>query len=137
MKILIVFLFVTFFVPSALADNFIVSGITGFFDYVLEFLTSLKVFIFEVIPQTISNIFIWITSWFLKMKFLSIYYSLEFAHAVATTFLDMINITNFVNSAIGSLPQDMRQLASDIRFFDALTLVVEAWITKLVYSGSS
>jgi hypothetical protein len=137
MKILIIVLSLILFAPFASADSGIVSGITGFFSYVMEFFDNIKIFIFETIPNAMTNFFIWISSWYLKMKFMSIYYSLQFSHSVATTFMDMINITTFVNSAISALPQDMKQLAADVRFFDALTLVVEAWITKLVYGGFS
>tara|TARA_B100001063_G_C16710570_1_gene527774 strand:- start:580 stop:1005 length:426 start_codon:yes stop_codon:yes gene_type:complete len=141
MRILVLFLFVSFFAPSAFATSdssgFLLGGLSSFFGFVVDILNSIYHFFSFVIPTAFSEFLLWISSWYLKMKFFSIYHGLEFAHSIAITFLDMINITNFVNSAISSLPNDMRQLASDIRFFDALTLVVEAWITKLVYSGSS
>ena len=102
-----------------------------------DFFFTIYEFIFGYLPSLIVDFFIWLTAFALKIKFYFLYESLKFAHSVATTFLDLIDISSFVNTAISSLPQDMKQLASDFRFFESLTLVVEAWITKLVYSGAS
>ncbi len=62
------------------------------------------------------------------------YGSLVFAHEVALSFINMISINEVVNTAIANLPPDLRQAASDMRLFDALTLLIEAYITRLVYS---
>jgi hypothetical protein len=113
-----------------------VTGIMGILGLIGDFFYSIYLFIFDYLPSLITQFFVWFSAWALKVKFYFMYQGLVFAHDVATTFLDLIDISSFVNSAISSLPQDMKQLASDFRFFESLTLVVEAWITKLVYSGS-
>jgi hypothetical protein len=111
-------------------------GIMGLLGLIGDFFYTIYSFLFDYLPSLITRFFVWLTAWSLKIKFYFMYQGLIFAHAVATTFLDLIDISSFVNSAISALPQDMKQLASDFRFFESLTLVVEAWITKLVYSNS-
>jgi hypothetical protein len=113
-----------------------VDGIMGVLGLIGDFFYSIYLFIFDYIPSLIVQFFIWLSAFALKLKFYFMFEGIKFAHSVATTFLDLIDISSFVNSAISALPQDMKQLASDFRFFEALTLVVEAWITRLVYSGS-
>ncbi len=113
-----------------------VTGLMGMVKFVTDFLYTIYAFIFNYIPSLIVDFFIWLTAWALKMKFYFMYQGLVFAHEVAILFLDLIDISSAVNTAISSLPQDMKQLAVDVRFFESLTLVVEAWITRLVYSGS-
>ncbi|XPF92672.1 DUF2523 family protein [Colwellia sp. RE-S-Sl-9] len=112
-----------------------VDGLSGFFTFVSNILADINNFIFVTIPELINNFFVWVTSFYLKLQFFAMYESLKFSHEVALTFLSMIDISSFINSAISALPQDMKQLAVDLRFFEALTLVVEAWVTRLVYSG--
>jgi hypothetical protein len=114
-----------------------VDGIMGVLGLIGDFFYSIYLFIFDYLPSLIVQFFVWLSAFALKIKFYFMYEGLVFAHSIATTFLELIDISSFVNSAISALPQDMKQLASDFRFFEALTLVVEAWITKLVYSGSS
>jgi len=113
-----------------------VTGLMGMVKFVTDFLYTIYAFIFNYIPSLIVDFFVWLTAWALKMKFYFMYQGLVFAHEVAILFLDLIDISSAVNTAISSLPQDMKQLAVDVRFFESLTLVVEAWITRLVYSGS-
>ncbi|XPF94287.1 DUF2523 family protein [Colwellia sp. RE-S-Sl-9] len=112
-----------------------VDGLSGFFTFVSNILADINNFIFVTIPELINNFFVWVTSFYLKLQFFAMYESLKFSHEVALTFLSMIDISSFINSAISALPQDMKQLAVDLRFFEALTLVVEAWVTRLVYTG--
>lgn len=137
MRILI-FLALSFFSFSVLASTGTqtVTGLMGVVSQIGDFFYGIYLFIFDYVPSLITQFFVWIFAYVLKIKFYLMYSGLVFAHEVATVFLDLIDISSFVNSAISALPQDMKQLASDFRFFESLTLVVEAWITKLVYSGS-
>ena len=113
----------------------VIDGISGFFSALLGYVESFWEFLTVGIPTIIGDFFVWLSSYLLYLKFMFLLSGLEFAHSVATTFLNMINISEAINVAINSLPQDFKQIAIDIRFFDALTLVIEAWITKMVYSG--
>jgi len=113
-----------------------VTGLMGIVNSIGDFFYSIYLFFFDYLPSLLGQFFVWLTAYALKIKFYFMYQSLVFAHQVATTFLELIDISSFVNSAISALPQDAKQLAAEFRFFEALTLVVEAWITKLVYSST-
>jgi hypothetical protein len=113
-----------------------VTGLMGIIGKIGDFFFSIYIFIFDYVPSLISQFFVWLFAWGLKLKFYFMYQGLVFAHDVAETFLDLIDISSVVNASITALPQDMRQIAVEFRFFEALTLLVEAWITRLVYSWS-
>ena len=137
MKILlfVVFALCSLSISAAGSGENSVDGTMGFFSFASSFFSDISNFLFVTIPESIDKAHIWVTSFLLKLKFFAMYESLKFSHEVALSFLNLIDISSFVNSAISALPQDMKQLASDLRFFESLTLVVEAWITRMVYSG--
>lgn len=110
------------------------SGVTGFFETITFYFHEFIEFITVIIPQAINDFFVWLTTYALYLKFSLMYGSLVFAHEVALSFINMISINEVVNTAIANLPPDLRQAASDMRLFDALTLLIEAYITRLVYS---
>jgi hypothetical protein len=124
-------LFVLLFSSSSFAGV----GITDFFGEVSAFFESIWYFITTTIPSVINSFFVWVYSYALYLYFSFLFAGIEFSHSVALTFLDMININEVVNTAAGALPSDMKQAAIDMRFFDALTLIVEAAITRFVYSS--
>lgn len=130
--------FVFFFSFSSLAaevSSGSVDGSIGFFGFVSSVLADISNFFFVTIPELIGDIKVWLVSFYLKLKFFAMYETLVFSHEVAITFMDMINISSFVNTATAALPQDLRQLSVDIGFFNSLTLIVEAWITRLIYGS--
>jgi hypothetical protein len=141
MKYILLFVFMTTSFSSlsaaAVPVEQSVDGLMGMFKFVTDFLYTIYAFIFNYIPSLIVDFFVWLTAWSLKMKFYFMYQGLVFAHEVAIVFLDLIDISSAVNTAISALPQDMKQFAADINFFESLTLVVEAFITRLVYSSTS
>lgn len=128
MRILLVLiiLFVSF--PS-----FASTGLSGFFDEIFTFFNDIWLFFTETIPDLLTRFFVWITTYLLYLKFSLILGSLEFSHSVALSFLDLIDISSVINTAISALPPDLKQVAVDVRFFDSLTLLLEALITRFVY----
>ncbi|MCJ8294288.1 MAG: hypothetical protein MJK15_07765 [Colwellia sp.] len=130
----ILFLLFMFSFPSfAFAAG---EGGMSFFSGVMDFFAGIWDFIWVTIPATVNQFFVWLFTYMLYLKFYFLKASLEFAHAVALGFLDMVNISAVVNSAIDSLPSDLKQVALDIRFFDGLTIIVEAAITRFVYQST-
>lgn len=134
-SLLLFLLMCVFMLFPSFAYAGMIDGISGFFSSLLGYVESFWAFLTVGIPTIIGDFFVWLSSYLLYLKFTFLLSGLEFAHSVATTFLEMINISDAINVAIDALPQDFKQIAIDIRFFDALTLVIEAWITKMVYSG--
>ena len=127
---LVIFVSLMFLSFGALADT----GTDGFFSYVTEFFYDIYTFIFVVIPTKIGDFFVWLSAYLLYMKFYFMYESMLFAHDVALTFLGLLDLTSVINTAVSALPADLRQAAHDMRFFDAFTLVVEALITRMVFT---
>lgn len=134
MRILIFVVLAFFSFDLFAADQ---TGVTGFFDTATIFFMSIIEFFTVTVPNKISEFFVWLSSYLLYLKFKLMYSSLVFAHEVALSFIRMISINEVVNTAIANLPPDLRQAASDMRFFDALTLLIEAFITRLVYESST
>jgi hypothetical protein len=129
MKILlIVFLFI--FPSAAFASG------DGFFGGVFTFFGDFWYFITVSIPSAVDSFFVYLATYALYLKFYFIKESLEFSHSVAVTFLDMVSIRDVVHRATTALPTDLRQISSDIGFFEALSLVVEAMVTRFVYQMS-
>jgi hypothetical protein len=113
--------------------TFASSGISGFFNDTLTFFQDIWIFITVTIPSGVTRFFVWLYTYAVYLKFKIQYESLSFAHSVAISFLDLIDLTSIVNSATSALSPDLKQVALDVRFFDSLTLLVEALITRLVY----
>ncbi|WP_159821463.1 hypothetical protein [Colwellia sp. 20A7] len=113
--------------------TFASTGISGFFNDSLTFFQDIWFFITDTIPETINSFFVWLYTYVVYLYFKIHFESLSFAHSVALSFLDMIDLTSIVNNATSALSPDLKQVAVDVRFFDSLTLLVEALITRLVY----
>lgn len=132
MKSLIVF--IVFFVSfSAFANTETVGGISGFFSQVMYYLHSIADFFLVDLPNTIQNFLVYVSAWLLKQKLEAILWSIEFSMSVASSFLDMLSFGEVVNSLVGRLPNDVKAVATQFAVFEALTMLIEAGITRYVY----
>ncbi len=125
--ILLLFLFPTF----AFAND------EGFFFGVFSFFGDIWLFFTETIPEAIVRFFTWLGTYLIYLKYVMIKNSLIFANSVATNFLFLIDIDQIINEALSLLPSDLKQVAVDIKFFESITLVIEAAITRFVYETLS
>ena len=110
------------------------NGITGFFEKSLMFMNSFSNFIFFDIPSKIVQFMAWLGTYIVWIKLLIIQSSLESSHDLAVKLIDSLNMTQVINSAVSNLPPDTRQILIGIRFFDGLQLVIEAYVTRFIYS---
>lgn len=131
MKILIVLVLVLFASPAFAAEV----GIGGFFTAVVEFFNDIWLFFTDTVPSKIQQFFVWVVTYLVYLKFYFIKSSIEFSYAVAIGFLNMVNISVVVQSAVDALPLDLQQVTADIRFFDGLTLIIEALVTRFIYES--
>ena len=113
------------------------TGVTSFFEIVLGYFNSFYDFIFSDIPAAIDRFFVWLLSYYVYLKLYSMYRFIVFYHDVALSLIDTLDLTNVVNSSISALPSDIRQTLIDCRVFDALSLLIEAFITRIVFSMSN
>lgn len=112
-------------------------GINGFFETSLGYFDSFWNFIFYDTPSMITRFFAWLETYIIYLKIYTLVSSLQFAHQVALNFIEQMNITSVVNVATAALPNDVRQTLIDVRFFDGLSLIIEAFITRLIFSMSN
>jgi len=130
MKVL-VFIFFMFMSFSSFAAD---TGFFGFFGSVEAFFHDIWFFITDVIPRKITEFIFWIKLYLTYMKFYLFLETLRLAHEVALDFIQQMNISEVINVAISNLPNVLQKAAADMRIFDSLSLLVEALITRLVYS---
>lgn len=110
------------------------TGFSGMFAAIEQFFADIYYFITEVIPQKIFDFFIYIKLYFAYHYALYVYETLKYSHNFALTVLSDLNITDVINVALDNLPSDLRSAATEMRVFDALTLLTEALITRFVFT---
>lgn len=132
MRVLI-FLFFMFVSFSALADES-AQGFFGFFGAVELFFNDIYIFITVVIPEKILAFVFWLKLYLAFNKFYFMLELLKFSHAIAIDFMAQLDITGVIDAAVSNLPPDLRKAAIDMRVFESLNLLIEALITRFVYS---
>ena len=110
------------------------TGISGMFTSIENFFSYTYTFITDVIPTTISGFFLYIKLWLTYHYALHVLDVLKYSYQFALNFIAELNINDVINVAIGNLPPDLRSAATEMRVFDALTLLTEALITRFVFS---
>lgn len=128
---LLILLFCLFISFDSFADD---SGMFGFFGSVEAFFDDIWLYITEVIPRMVMEFIFWLKLYLAYSKFYMMLEFLRFAHEVALSFIQQLNINEVINVAIDNLPQDLRKAAVDMRVFDSLSLLIEALITRMVYT---
>lgn len=115
--------------PSMASD-----GVLTFFDTVLEFINEIWIFFTVTIPMKIEAFFGWLVKWLIFSKIQSMIWAVEFSNTIAIEVLDLLALDDLINTSISGLPSEIRNVAIDVGFFEALTIVFEAFLTRLVYS---
>lgn len=131
----IIFVFILIVPTHVLAAESVnsASGITGFFSQVMSYLHSIADFFLVDLPAAIENFFVYIVAWLLKMKLEGILWSINFSMQIASKFLELVSFAEVVNTLLAGLPNDVRAIASQFAIFEALTMVIEAMLTKFIY----
>jgi hypothetical protein len=129
--LLLAFLFISFdsfatASQSSLSFSSVFSDIGSFFSGIWNFIT-------VTVPSAIRDFFVYIGAWIVLMKFVLAIESMQFLNDVAIQFLDLVELNTMINVAVQNLPNDVRSVLVDIGFFEGLTIVIEALMTRLVY----
>lgn len=129
------------FVSTASADTLDSVNDTGFFSGVndvysnsLNFMSSVSDYIFNLIPEKTLSFFDWLVYYITYAKLWALKESLELSYKIALALFSDLNLTNILNDYISMLPNDVRQALLNLRFFEGVQLLIEASITRLVYS---
>ena len=131
MRLLILLFLILISFSSMAADN---QGFSGFFTAIGLFFNDIYEFITVIIPRKITEFIFWIKLYLLYYKFYSMLEVLRFSHDLAITFFHQLNISEVIEVATSNLPPDLQKAALDMRVFDSLNLLIEALITRFVYS---
>ena len=106
---------------------------SGFFSDIGSFFTEIWSFLTVTVPTAIRDFFVYLGSWLVLIKFVIAIESMQFLNDVAIQFLDLIELNSMINAAVQNLPNDVRSVLVDVGFFEGLTIVIEALMTRLVY----
>ena len=112
------------------ADN----GFFNFFNYIQEFITDIWLFFTETIPDLFTRFWIWLLSYIILAKIEGYIFAVELSSAVALSVLDLLSFDDIINSALAALPNDVQAIMSEFGIIQGLTIIFEAYITRLVYS---
>lgn len=124
----IFYIFILFSFPVFASDS------TGFFTSVYSFLEAIYTFFVQDIPDMFNRFFAWLVTYFIYLKITGLVWALEFSNSIALSLVEALSITEVINTSVSSLPVDIRNVAIEIGFFDGLTLVIEGFLTRIVYS---
>lgn len=119
-------LFIVFYSASSFSAGF------GFLDYASGFFNSIWLFFTVDVPNFILNIFLYILEYAILLKINSLIFFTEFAFSLSVSFLDSINLVDILNSSISQLDSDILQTLVDVRFFDGVQLIIEAFVARFI-----
>lgn len=129
MKKLYFFLFL--FIPFlAFGDTY--QDAAGASQMVADSFGEMWTFFFDDVPSMFQRLTGWAIVWAVKAK---IYVQLElmqYSWGVAKVIIQDLNIMSQITSQISILPQDVRQALVDMRLFDGMNLLFNAYMTKFV-----
>jgi len=123
MRILFI-IFVLLFSSSSFAGGF-TDSVASFFGSMWEYLTI-------DIPLFLKNFLTWLLQYIILAKVTSMIFFSQFAYTIASTFIDNLSLVDVIQTSIGSLDSDIVQTLIDVRFFDAFTLIMEAFVTRYI-----
>jgi len=123
MRILFI-IFVLLFSSSSFAG--------GFTDSVASFFVSMWEYLTLDIPLFLKNFLTWLLQYIMLAKLTSMIFFSQLAYTVASTFIDNLSLVDVIQTSIGSLDSDIVQTLIDVRFFDAFTLIMEAFVTRYI-----
>ena len=128
--LLLILLFTPFYAFSLTEP---VTTSSGFWNGFTDFFEAILNFIFITIPQFFSDLLVYIVSYALYIKFTLMLGSIEFAFDAATSFLNLVDLNTTITSATSGLPPDLQRAAYDFRFFQCVSLIIEAYIARFIF----
>ena len=127
----IVLIFITFCSFTVYASDQLGGG---FWSDIGHYLFVVFDFITVVIPQTIENFFVYIFTLAIKIKLSLTFSGVVFANDLATNLISDIGLNTLISNAVGALDGDLKSLLLDLGIFQGLAFLIEAGVTRLIYS---
>jgi len=103
----------------------LISYISGFFDFIVTYLTETVVDMFKAFVE-------WATVSFVVAYIETKIWLLEFSWQVASGVLQSFNISSVVSSHISGLPGGVGHIASGAGLIDAFNMMAQAYVASIV-----
>jgi len=125
--------FVTFmlfpFLAFAADSN---SGFGGAFQSIIDFCTDIMNFFTIAIPSFFHRLTAWAFEAFIYIKFLLYVETIKYSWQVAKLVISDLSISETITSSLSSLSPTIRAVLSDLRLIDAVNVVLNAYVTRMV-----
>jgi len=129
MKKILFLMFV--FVPFlAFGDTY--QDAAGASQMVADSFSEMWAFFFDDVPSMFQRATGWIIVWLVKAKIYAQLELMKYSWGVAKVIIADLNIMSQITSQMSVLPQDVRQALVDMRLFDGLNLLFQAFMTRFV-----
>ncbi len=125
--ILGVFLFVPFI---AMGDTY--QDIAGASQMVADSFSEMWTYFFDDVPSMLQRLTGWLVVWLVKAKLFVKLELMQYSWGVAKVIIADLNIMSQITAQMTALPQDVRQALIDMRLFDGINLLFQAWMTRFV-----
>jgi len=126
--LLIVLLPVSLYVSAADSN----SGFGGAFQSLIDFATDIMNFFTIAVPSFFHRLTAWAFEAFIYIKFLLYIESIKFSWQVAKLIISDLSISETITSSLSSLSPTIRAVITDLRLIDALNVILNAYVTRMV-----
>jgi len=89
-------------------------------------------FFFDDVPSVLERWASYAIIWLVKAKLYAYKELMQFSWGVAKVIIQDLNIMSQITANMSLLPQDVRQALVDMRLFDGVNLLFQAYATKFV-----
>lgn len=103
----------------------------SFVEWVKDLFHELRL-LFVNLPDFIERAFAYLIEWAVMLKVKFMLHSIEFAHSVAVHIIQSVNLDGLISSAMAKLPPDLRATFGALGIFKAITMMLEAVVTRFV-----
>lgn len=121
------------FIPSlAFANIPVYEGISGLAEAIGNFFTDIWNFLLADLPSFFNRAMQW---FFLELSLFMInaeIESIKFAWSIAKSVMEGFQISSKITAASSALPPDVQAAVVDMRLFDAVNIIIQAYISRYV-----
>ncbi|MFV0594411.1 DUF2523 family protein [Shewanella sp.] len=126
--LLVVLLPLSFFAFAADSNT----GFGGAFQALIDFATDIMNFFTIAVPSFFHRLTAWAFEAFIYIKFLLYIESIKFSWQVAKLIISDLSISETITSSLSSLSPTIRAVITDLRLIDALNVILNAYVTRMV-----
>ncbi len=126
----ILFLIVIFVPFLAFGDTY--QNAAGASQMVADSFGEMWTFFFDDVPSMLQRLTGWLIVWLVKAKIYAQLELIKYSWGVAKVIIQDLNIMSQITSQMSILPQDVKQALVDMRLFDGVNLLFQAYMTRFV-----